>query len=160
MQEPKSGVPSPFMSLPLHGLGDLEILVPGGRRLQAGGFEHVGPVVHHVEIAIEGDHVGLAVVLLREVAEERRRRRPPAMSLSASMRGGQVLEVAAGDVVDHPLRREDRGVDRVGAARPVGQHLLVEVGEGHRDHVDLGAGQLLELGRAPLQRLLDRGRSG
>ena len=67
----------------------------------------------------------------------------------------QVLEVAAGDVVDHPLRREDRGVDRVGAARPVGQHLLVEVGEGHRDHVDLGAGQRLELGGAALQRLLD-----
>ncbi len=68
----------------------------------------------------------------------------------------EVLEIAARHVVDHPLRREHRGVDRVRAARPVGQHLLVEVRERHGDDVDLGAGQLLELRRPALQRLLDR----
>ena len=140
--------------LAVHRLGDLEILVPGGRGLQAGGLEHVGPVVHHVEVTIEGDHVGLVAVLLREVAEEG----ADVLLLDGLVGGdarGQVLEVAAGDVVDHPLRREDRGVDRVGAGGPVGQHLLVELDERHADHVDLGAGQRLELGRAPLQRLLD-----
>ena len=68
----------------------------------------------------------------------------------------EVLEVAARHVVDHPLRREHRSVDRVRAARPVGQDLLIEVRERHRDHVDLGAGQLFELRRPALQRLLDR----
>ena len=148
-------MPSPFMSLPCTRLGDREILVPGRRRLQAGRFQHVLAVVHHVEVAIEGDHVGLAAVLLGEVAEE-----GADIVLLDGLVGldarRQILEVAAGDVVDHPLRREDRGVDRVGAARPVGQNLLVEIGERHRDHVDLGAGQRLELRRAPLQRLLDR----
>ena len=101
------------------------------------------------------EHVDLAVVLLGEVAEERADIVLLDVLVGLDARR-QVLEVAAGDVVDHPLRREHRGVDRVGAARPVGQHLLVEVGERHRDDVDLGAGQRLELGRAPLQRLLDR----
>ena len=66
----------------------------------------------------------------------------------------EILEETAGDVVDHPLRREDRGVDRVGAAGPVGENLLVEIGERHGDDVDLGASRLFEVGGAPLQRLL------
>ena len=71
MHEPKSGVPSPFMSLPWSALATARYSsqVVGG--FEAGCLEHVLAVVHHVEVAIEGDHVDLAVVLLGEVAEER-----------------------------------------------------------------------------------------
>jgi hypothetical protein len=55
------------------------------------------------------------------------------------MRGSQVLEIAAGDMMSTIHCGEDRRIDRIGgAARPVGQDLLVEIGKGNRNHVDLG----------------------
>ena len=124
-----------------------------------GGFrpvflQNVRSVVEHVEVAIERDEVDLAVVGRREIAEEWGDLVPVDRLILGDARS-QLLEIAAGDIVDHPLRREHRSVDRVGAARPVGEHFLVEVGERNRDDVDLRAGQLLEFGGAPLQRLLD-----
>ena len=82
-------MPSPFDVLAVQRLGDLEVLVPGLRRLQAGFLQHVRAVVDHVEVAIERDQVGLAVVLRREVAEERRRSSSHSMSLSSAMRGAR-----------------------------------------------------------------------
>ena len=52
-------------------LGDGDVVVERLRRLQTARLEHVGAVVDHVEVAIQGQHVDLAAVLLREVAEER-----------------------------------------------------------------------------------------
>ena len=62
----------------LGSLGDVDIVGPGLRRLLAELLQHVGPVVDHLEVAIEGDHVVLAGVGLGEIAEEGRRHPPPA----------------------------------------------------------------------------------
>ena len=136
-------------------LGDLKILVPGLRRLQARFVQDVRPIVEHVEVAIERDEVGLAGVGRGEIPEERRDLVPLEIFVLGDARR-EFLKIAARCIVDHPLRREHRSIDRVGAARPVGQHLLVEVGERNRDDVDLRAGQLLEFGGATLKWLLDR----
>jgi hypothetical protein len=136
-------------------LGDFEIFIPGLRRLEACFLQHVCAVVKHVEIAIERHEVSLAAVGGREVPEERTNLVPFDLRVLGDT-WPKLLKVPAGHVVDHPLRREHRGVDRVGAARPVREHLLVEIGERNRDDVDLRAGRLLEVGRAPLQGLLNR----
>ena len=135
-------------------LGGGKIVVPGLRRLQVVRLEDVGAVIHHVEVAVQGQHIDLAVILLREIAEEA----GDVVLLQVLVLGdtvGEILKEATGDIVDHPLRREHRRIDRIGAARPVRQQLGVEIRERHGDDVDLGAGQLLEFGSAPLQRLGD-----
>ena len=146
-------VPSELLAV--HRLGDVEVLLPGFRRLQSCFLQHIGAIVEHVEVAIERDEKDLPVVCRREIAEEGRNVVPFDVLILGDA-GSQFFEIAAGHIVDHPLRREDRGVDRIGAARPVREHFLVEVGEWNRDDIDLGPGQLLEVRRAPLQRLLDR----
>ena len=130
--------------LAVHGGRDLEVLVPGVRRLEAVLLEHVGAVVHHVEVAVDGDEVGLAVDLLVELPEV----------------GGDVVEleprvvrdevaqvreqVAVGEL-DRPAGGEHPDVDRVRSRGPVGEQLLEEVGERHRRDLDRRAGHRLEL---------------
>ena len=118
--------------------------------------QHVGPIVDHLEVAIEGDHVFLPGEGLGEIAEEGRHILL-LQGLVGVNAGGQILEIARGRVIHHPLRGEDRGIDAVGAAGPVGQQLLIEIREGYGDDIDLGAGQLLEIGGPALQRLGDLG---
>ena len=135
-------------------LGRGDVVLPGLGRRDARIREHVGAVVDHLEVAIEGEHVGVAGELLRELAEELR----DVVLLEILVRRdarAQVLHVAGHDVVHAPLRCEHRRVDGVGARRPVRQHLGVEVGERHRDDVDLCAGHGVEVRCAALQRLGD-----
>ena len=140
----------------LGSLGDIHIVGPGLRRLLAELLQHVGPVVDHLEVAIEGDHVLLAGEGLGEIAEEGRHILL-LQGLVGVNAGGQILEIAGGHVIHHPLRGEDRGIDAVGAAGPVGQQLLIQIREGHGNDIDLGARQLLEIGGPALQRLGDLG---
>ena len=140
--------------LAVNGLGRSYVVLPGLGRRDARIREHVGAVVDHLEVAIEGEHVGIPGELLRELAEEGRN----VVLLEILVRRDartEILHVARHDVVDPPLRREHSGVDRVGARCPVRQHLGVEVGERHRDDVDLRAGHGVEVRRAALQRLGD-----
>ena len=124
------------------------------RRLQAVLLEKVRPVVDHLKVAVERDRVDVPLEAGAEIAEERRYVAPlqGGVALDAA---AEVLEVARGHVVAHPLRVEDRRVVRVRLGRKVGQELLIEVGEGNGDDLDLCAGQPLEVRPAPLQRLGD-----
>ena len=70
-------------------------------------------------------------------------------------RSGQVEQVARADEVAHPLGIEDVAVERVRPGRRVEQRLVVDRLEADRDDVDVPAGQLLPVRRAPLERLRD-----
>ena len=149
------------LAIPVHiralgGFGDIHVVGPGLRRLLSELLQHIGPVIDHLEVAIEGDHVLLPGIGLGEVAEEGRHILL-LQGLVGIHAGSQILEIARGHVIHHPLRGEDRGIDAVGAAGPVGQQLLVEIREGHGDDIDLGARQLLEIRGPALQRLGDLG---
>ena len=135
-------------------LGRGDVVLPRLGRRNAGLGEEVGAVVDHLEVAIQGQHVGVARELLRELPEERR----DVVLLEILIRRdarAEVLHEAWHDVVDRPLRREYCCVDGVGARCPVRQHLAVEVRERHRDDVDLRAGHGVEVRCAALQRLGD-----
>ena len=72
--------------------------------------------------------------------------------LTRSVRSAQV---AGADEVAHPLRVEDVRVEAVRPGRRVEQGLVIDRLEADRDDVDVAAGQLLPVGRAPLERLRD-----
>ena len=135
-------------------LGDGEEVFPGLGRLDVVLREDVAAVVGHLEVAIERDRIHLALVGRAEVAEERRDVVPlkGRVGLHAI---AEVLEVPSGNVVAHPLGREDDGVIAVRLRREVGEDLLVEVGERNGDDLHLRAGQLVEVGCATLERLRD-----
>ena len=133
---------------------DRQVVLPGPGRLEPGLLEQVAPVVGHLEVAIERDGVDVAFVGGAEVAEEGRDV-VPLQRIVALHPIRQHLEVARLDEVPHPLGREHGGVVAVGAGREVGEQLVVEVREGDRDHLHLGAGELREVRRAPLQGLRD-----
>jgi len=140
--------------LAVRGFCYIEVIVPGFRRLLAELLKNVRAVVDHLEVAIERDEIGLAVVLLREVDEERHHVVfLQCLVIRDTLR--EVFEEGAFRVIDHPLRREDRRIDRIRARGPIRQKLLIKIRERHRQHVHLRTRQLLELGRAALQRLGD-----
>ena len=73
-----------------------------------------------MEVAVQRDGVGLALVGGAEVAEEGRDVVPLQVSVGVDP-GGEVFQVAGRDEVAHPLRVEDEGVVAVGPGRQVGQ---------------------------------------
>ena len=135
-------------------LGNREIVVPGLGRLHPGLLQEVGPVVGHLEVAIERDGVDVTLVAGAEVTEERGDVVPLQVLVGLDPLG-QRLEVAGLDEVAHPLRGEHGRVVAVGTRGEIGQQLVVEVRERDRDHLHLGARELLEVGCPALQGLRD-----
>ena len=47
----------------------VEVVFPGLRRFQPGGFQYVSPVINHLEVAIDHQQLGLAANLLAKLTE-------------------------------------------------------------------------------------------
>src|SRR5207248_2636414 len=85
--------------------GDGQVILPGGGRLDAVFSQDVAAIVDHLEVAVQRDRVDLALVGRAEIAEEGRNVVPLQGGVGVDA-GGEVLQVAGGHEVAHPLRVE------------------------------------------------------
>jgi len=65
----------------------------------------------------------------------------------------EIFNIARSHIIRHPLRCKHGRIDAVRTCGPVGEQFGVKVGKRDCDHIDGGAGQVLEFGRPALQGL-------
>ena len=121
----------------------VQIVFPGDGRFQPGIRQNVGPVVDHLEIAIDHQKLGLATDLLTEFAEVG----CDVVEVDLVVGGDiwvQVFQQAGCIQFDAPTGGEDPDIDRIGARRPVVLDLREDLGERHLGDDDLAARHLFE----------------
>ena len=150
------GLAVPVQVLAVHRAGDLHVLVPGARRRKAHVVQDVPAVVEHLEVAVDGDQVGLAADLLVVLAEVGRDVVDVDLVVVRDV-AVQRLHQARVDQFGRPAGREHAHVDRVRAGRPVGEDLLEQLRERNLVDADLRAGHRGELLAAFDEALRDDG---
>ena len=103
--------------------GHLKVLVPGLGRLQSELGENVAAVIEHLEVAIDGDQLSLAIDLLVEFPEVGR----DVVDVQVRIVGykvGKVRQKTAGREFNRPAGRKHADIDRICARRPVGEQFL------------------------------------
>ena len=122
---------------------DVQVILPGDGRLQSGIGQNVGPVVDHLEVAIDHQELGLSTNLLAEFPEVRSDVVQIDLVIGGDI-GVKIFQKAGRVEFYAPTGCKDADIDGVRARRPVVLNLRKDLGERDFRNDDLGAGHFLE----------------